>query len=355
MNKARVIAAAAGASVVVCLVFAAVAFADPIPTRAIVERSFQLMGSHLDVTIEAENREAAMEGSERVLAAVTAADARLSTWRPTTELSRLNSAPVGLEMPLSDTLRGELLKVTEYARTTDYAFSPWVGPLIDAWKIRSGKPKRPSPSQQRAALLASAPGAFTLQPEPGPRLVRERAGARIEEGGFGKGAALDDALDALRGIKIAAAVLNFGGQVSVMGRTAPIEIADPVHRDQALLSFEAQAGESASGLSASTSSQSTQPGHILDPRTGGRAEFSGSATVVAPSGIEADSLSTALFVMGPEAGLRWANSHQTRALWLIPSHRDPSGARWAVVTSRAWSAPIRKLSTNLTSSAGVLK
>jgi len=43
-------------------------------------------------------------------------------------------------------------------------------------------------------------------------------------------------------------------------------------------------------------------GHILDPRTGMPAEGVLSATVIAPTAAEADSLSTALYVLGP-AGL----------------------------------------------------
>jgi thiamine biosynthesis lipoprotein len=42
-------------------------------------------------------------------------------------------------------------------------------------------------------------------------------------------------------------------------------------------------------------------GHILDPRTGLPVERAGSVTVVAPTGLEADALSTALFVLGPDA------------------------------------------------------
>ena len=44
-------------------------------------------------------------------------------------------------------------------------------------------------------------------------------------------------------------------------------------------------------------------GHILDPRTGEPAAVFGSATVVAPSALVADILSTAFFVLGPEKGL----------------------------------------------------
>jgi thiamine biosynthesis lipoprotein len=53
----------------------------------------------------------------------------------------------------------------------------------------------------------------------------------------------------------------------------------------------------------STSGGDQKPGHIIDPHTGAPAEGVLSATVVAHTGIEADALSTAVYVLGADAGL----------------------------------------------------
>ena len=47
--------------------------------------------------------------------------------------------------------------------------------------------------------------------------------------------------------------------------------------------------------------------HILDPRTGRPVEGMRSVTVIAPSATEADALSTAVYVLGMEAGQRLLN------------------------------------------------
>ena len=59
-------------------------------------------------------------------------------------------------------------------------------------------------------------------------------------------------------------------------------------------------------------------GHIFDPRTGRPATFNGSVTVWHERGLAADALSTALYVMGPEEGLRWARRQGIAACYLIP-------------------------------------
>jgi thiamine biosynthesis lipoprotein len=64
-------------------------------------------------------------------------------------------------------------------------------------------------------------------------------------------------------------------------------------------------------------------GHILDPRTGRPAEGLYSATVIAPAACEADALSTAFYVMGPEkVGAFCSTRPEIAALLVAPSERE---------------------------------
>ena len=61
-------------------------------------------------------------------------------------------------------------------------------------------------------------------------------------------------------------------------------------------------------------------GHILDPRTGWPAEGVLSATAIAPSAALADILSTAFYVLGPEAALAYCRQHrEVAAVILCPA------------------------------------
>ena len=64
-------------------------------------------------------------------------------------------------------------------------------------------------------------------------------------------------------------------------------------------------------------------GHILDPRSGFPAEGLYSATVIAPTAAEAEGLSTAFYVMGPErAGEFCAARPEIAALLVAPGERE---------------------------------
>ncbi|HSU84067.1 MAG TPA: FAD:protein FMN transferase [Thermoanaerobaculia bacterium] len=283
-----------------CALLSACASIHPHPT--LVERRVMLMGTALDIEVEAADRPAALAASERAVEALEAAEARLSTWRDDTELARLNRTPVGEPRTLSPALARDLQAARSCWGETGGAFDPGVGALVRAWGLRSGG-RIPDPAELRAAN-----GASGLRLHDGVA-VREKD-LLLEEGGWGKGAGLVDALEALKRDGVARASLDLGGQVAVLGGWE-IPVADPRRRDRSVAVLKVDGG------SVSTSGNSERGivvegkrlGHILDPRTGHPAPDFGSLTVWTADPLRADCLSTGLYVLGPERALAWAADH----------------------------------------------
>ncbi len=272
-----------------------------------VERRVMLMGTSLDITVEAATREAGLEASERAITALESAEARLSTWRAGTELSRLNQAPVGERQALSPALNADLAAALQCARETEGAFNPAVGSLVRAWGLREGG-RLPGPEQRLGAVADSRFQSLILE---GGAAVRRRPGLILEEGGFGKGAGLGDALEALSNLGIQRASLDLGGQVAVLGEGWLVPVADPRDRDRRAAALAIDGGSvSTSGNSErGIEVQGRRLGHILDPRTGEPAPDFGSVTVWTADPLWADCLSTGLYVLGPERALAWAAVH----------------------------------------------
>jgi thiamine biosynthesis lipoprotein len=276
-----------------------------------VEREAYLMGTILRVNLAAPSRAEAIQAIEDVFTAVRRVDAQLSTWRDDSEIAHLNQAPPGRPTPLSAELYRLLREAAHWTRATEGAFDPGIGPLIDAWDLR-GKGRVPSQPALSAARSASGLKRFVFAD--GSRSVsRTHGSAWIDTGGFGKGVALREARRALRARGISSGILNFGGQVLVLGTSRSggrwiVPVAHPVWRAEPVAKLHLQ------DRSASTTSQSERSvvadgrrvGHVLDPRSGQPVPAWGSITVVAEDPTVADAVSTALLVLGPEEGLRWA-------------------------------------------------
>jgi thiamine biosynthesis lipoprotein len=166
----------------------------------------------------------------------------------------------------------------------------------------------PSEKELDAALAASSITGLRLE-DGGLRLESNRL--ELEEGGFGKGAALRDAVAAARTHGAVCAVLDFGGQVAVGGHCGgtTVGVADPDTRHVEVAALELEQGSAAtSGLSErGIVVDGVRHGHILDPRDGRPARRWGAVTVIAADPFAADCVSTALYVMGPDVGARWAS------------------------------------------------
>lgn len=137
-----------------------------------------------------------------------------------------------------------------------------------------------------------------------------------EAGAFGKGYALDRMLALTKG----EATIDFGGQLIVRGSRG-VAIAAPDDRARPVLELIL------TDASLSTSGNSEQPGHIHDPRTGKSHPGRGSVSVIARDAMTADILSTALFVMGDEEGLRWADAHGVAAIFITEAKTVRRSAR----------------------------
>jgi len=280
--------------------------ADDRPDMIRVERHLNLMGTTLVIVVEARNRPQALAASEKALTALQRAELRLSTWTKNSELARLNEAEVGQAVDLSPELVMDLAGVRRCWEATGGAFDPGVGALAAIWGLRSGGTR---PSDELIRSTVSIPGFEALRLE-GATAARLHPDLSIDEGGFGKGAGLDDAIRVLSETDATGAVINLGGQVALYGSRVlhRLDIAHPSDRHQSVLTVSIEHGALATSGNGERNLliDGMEFGHILDPRSGMPVTDFGSVTVWAKDALTADCLSTGLYVLGPDRALDWA-------------------------------------------------
>jgi thiamine biosynthesis lipoprotein len=316
------------------IALAAAAAADR-PVEA--ARTAYLMGTRVTLVARAAGRELATENLESLLQSLEQSEALLSTWRIDTTLGRLNAASPGEPLALDPGLCTTFQKLTSWHERTGGAFDPAVGPLVDAWGIERD-PRVPSDAEIRSLLPASRLSAWQFDPV-GCTVTRPPRG-RLDSGGFGKGAAFDAAVR-LR-LPADGWLIDLGGQVGAHGQGPfggwRVGIADPRRRDREAFAVRLITGSLATsgGSERDRRAGVRRIGHILDPRSGQPAPFDGSVVVWHEEGFAADVLSTALYVMGPEAGLRWADREQIAAVYLIRHNNE-----LVIRSSRGWTERVR--------------
>lgn len=285
--------------------------AAELPLDSASSRSRYLMGTVCEVVVDGD-----LETAEAAFAEIARVEQLLSTWRDSSELSALNQshgAAVSMELY---TLLSEAMRL---AQMTEGAFNPLVGPLVELWKSR-GEGVVPSFGEIDHVLPQLALDGPRF--DAASRRITLPAGVSFEEGGFGKGYALDLAAASLQSAGAASFMIDFGGQLVIRSQQ-PVEvaIANPGRRDETAIVLSISAGSlsTTSGSEKSFVVDDERYSHILDPRDGRALPPRGSVSVVSESAMEADVLSTALYVMGLADGLAWADAHDVVAVFIVPA------------------------------------
>jgi thiamine biosynthesis lipoprotein len=231
-------------------------------------------------------------GLDAAFAEIADVEGRLSLWTGS-ELAALDGAGQGVVSPETFAVIRHALEVAE---ASDGAFDPTVEPLVRA-AGGFGEPGRDLSARETRAILQRV-GHQLVTLDEATRGVHLDRGARLVLDALAKGDAADRALVALRRSGATSGLVDLGGStLAVFGAPLAVDLRDPSGESRPWGTF--RLADAALG----TSGGDQKPGHILDPRTGAPALAVLQASVVASGAREADALSTAVFVLGADAGL----------------------------------------------------
>ena len=187
--------------------------------RRTVTRTHGSMGTVISVTAYTDDEPRAVAAFDAVFREFDRVDALMTTWTPTSEVSRLNAAAGdGKPVRLSAELVGILARSLETSRGSDGAFDVTVGAFSGVWKFDEDK----DGSIPSAALVAERKklvGWRDLIVDVKHRTARLRQkGQRITLGGIAKGYAVDRGVALLRKAGLRDFILQAGGDMYVSGK-----------------------------------------------------------------------------------------------------------------------------------------
>lgn len=237
-------------------------------------------------------------------------EGRISVYREMSGLALLNARAAEGWQPVDADLFELITLARDLHDRTGGGFDMAAGALVRTWGFLERQGRTPTPAELARAREASGTRRVEIDPE-GRRVRFTRPGVELNPGAIGKGWALDRVIGRLADAGVADALVH-GGSSSVRAigarglglpgrRGWPVGIRHPLRPGRRLATVHLR--DRALGTSGSGTQffidRGRRLGHILDPRSGVPAEGVLSATVIAPTAAEADSLSTALYVLGP--------------------------------------------------------
>jgi thiamine biosynthesis lipoprotein len=297
-RAAHVPALAFGALLIVCAACG---------SRAPYTKETFVMGTKAWVTIAGMSDRDAERAADAAFREMYRIESVMSTWRPTSEISRLDAGSNGTPFTVSRELFSLIDSSFFYAKATAGAFDVTVRPLVRAWGFQGGEAAIPSDAEISRALARVGYGKVAL--DSASSTVTLPAGMQIDLAGVAKGYAVDRCVAELAALGVRDALVNIGGNIYAMGaspgqRGWRIGIRDPKGGLETVgtLLLRDEAVATSGNYENFVEIDGRRFGHIIDPRTGRPVSSVLSVTVVAPTGLASDALSTGLFVLGLDAG-----------------------------------------------------
>jgi len=267
------------------------------------------MGTAVEIVISHHQESTAEEAIEAAFDEIRRLETEMSGWRSDSELSLINRCAGEESITVSDSLFHIISSAQEISFISEGAFDITVAVLKDVWDFHQDDPKIPD-SIDITEKLPLIKYRNIIIDNTKKSVFLKRPGMRIGLGGIAKGYAVDRAMQVIRDRGVRNAIVQLGGDIRLQGKRDgqlwDVGIQHPRERDGFIGKI------SLSNISISTSGDyekyfvvnGKRYHHIIDPVTGYPARLCQSVTIVAPDTMTSDALSTTVFVLGPEKGMR---------------------------------------------------
>lgn len=260
-----------------------------------------------------------LEALDKALsAAVDAVDRQMSTWKPDSDLNRVNRAPIGEWTDVPSELETVLDCALRIGRRSGGAFNIGVGSDVEAWGFGPSR-SRDGTTKHRSGKRAAAHDVLELR----PGALRKLAPVSLDLSGIAKGFGTDELGRVLTKFGQRSWLVGIDGELRASGRkpdgepwAVALERPDRKRRGaMGVLELDDRAVATSGTYRHWAEVGDRTISHTIDPATGEPIDNDlASATVLAKTCMEADAWATAFMVLGADAARRLARSEGIEAL-----------------------------------------
>ena len=282
------------------------------------DRSFKrtqlLMGTIVEITVlEDEKVEAVEEAVEAALTEMKRLEHLLGRHQEGSDIWRVNMK-VGEFVPVSDETTALVKDSLKFSHLSGGAFDITLGRLSELWNFEEERDAPPPDAEIRKSMEGVGAGSVHLDET--KKTVKAANGVHLDLGGIAKGYIIDSAAALLVSKGVNNFIVNAGGDMVIKGKKGSqnwrVGIQHPRDQEKVLAHLDVEDDETAIVTSGDYERYFIYEGkryhHILDPFTGYPARGVISVTIKSRDAKTADALSTAVFVLGPEKGMKLIES-----------------------------------------------
>ena len=291
--------------------------------------SQRLMGTDVKIVLnyskssdlEAAVKETYLEGNRlNLIFSDYIADSELS------KFSRSSNSVSSEKIKLSKELFEVLKYCLKLTALSDGSFDPTLGPLTRLWRI--SRHQRIFPEKFKLANALARSGAKNLKLDEAQQSGQLLASNMVLDlGGVAKGYIADRMLDILQGYGFSRSLVDAGGDLRIgdapLGSAGwKIEIGGRKDEKLTMLKLENCAVATSGDTEQFLKVNDTQYSHIIDPQTGIGLVNLAQATVIAPTGMEADSLASTFLVTGFEKATELIKKTNAKHFYFLEKRGD---------------------------------
>ena len=279
------------------------------------------MGTPWSITVYASDTLQARQWIDSAYARVEEIEQSMSDYRSDSEINRLVRLPAQQWCPVSSDLFRVLTFSRQLARRSGGAFDPTIGPLSKLWRRAFRHQEFPAMADIQEARSRVQWKSLRLRR---PNLVRlRRDGLQLDLGGIAKGYALDAAGEVLRDAGLRAYLIDGGGDL-LLGAPPPGRTGWRVDTPEGQIDTAQVAIATSGAAYRYLEWEGIHYSHLIDPRTGLGITNPSLVTVMAPAGMGADALASALSVLGEAEGIKLLRRYRRVTAFKLTDTRTAS-------------------------------
>lgn len=293
-----------------------------------LEQSGSTMGTTFSVSIALPSGQAASFGLEgEIIQALARIEQSMSTYIADSELSRFNESASTDWQSVSAELCAAIEQSLQLGDLTNGAFDITVGPLVNLWGFGPDGVIQQPPAKADLDDALKHTGYGKLDSDCANSSLRKTdASLYVDLSAYAKGFAVDRLAELLNQNRIDNYLVEIGGEIRAQGhnsggdswRIAIEKPADTNRSVQTIIELANKAVATSGDYRNFFEYENNRYSHTIDPRTGHPVKHQlASVSVVTGQAAWADALATAMLVMGPIEGPKFAERNTISALFLV--------------------------------------